>query len=235
MAIIEGNTAWKDAMKIEPIPQENETPSRPIYAMSSIEYGAFRDTMARKDKYWFCGALRDYAAFLFNGYKNSLTWDCSGVIKYTPPCAGCSNCVQRKKEVKRKWSLFLPNTQAASQEPMSFNPECGMVQELCYKTCDFKIETVNPTHDKPKLNVVLGKNSYSYTEFVSEGWNRLKNVQGNSNVISVRTVELVPKESEKEVTIEIDREEFEAKPVKVTILPKIVKLFCRPQAVQVNG
>ncbi|KOB79225.1 Acylglycerol kinase, mitochondrial, partial [Operophtera brumata] len=231
MAIIRGNTVWKDAMKIEPIVDENEVPSRPIYAMSSFEWGAFRDTMARKDRYWFVGSLRNYASFLFNGYKESLTWNCSGTLKFTPPCVGCSNCVIKKPEVKRKWSFFMPTSQAVQKDDTkTLNPECAKSQELCFKTCDFKIQTANiePSNQPPSLSVALGKNTYSYGEFVSEGWNRLKN-KNNSEPIYARTIELIPQENETEVTIEIDKEEFEVKPVKITVLPNVIKLFCNPE------
>ncbi|XP_061729702.1 acylglycerol kinase, mitochondrial [Cydia pomonella] len=225
MAIIKGNTEWKDALKIEQITDGEETP-KPIFAMSSIEWGAFRDTMAKKDKYWFTAGLREYATFLFNGYKDSITWNCSGTLKYTPPCAGCANCVQKKPEPKRKWSFFIPSTQAATGDPKEINPECLKSEELCFKTAEFKIETAAEKQEKPSLKIILGKSSYSYTQFVSEGWDRLKNKPEVKEVISARTVELIPQDSGKEVTIEIDKEEFELKPVKVTILPKIVKLFC---------
>ncbi|XP_028172406.1 acylglycerol kinase, mitochondrial [Ostrinia furnacalis] len=229
MAIIEGNTEWKDAMKIEPIPEENEEPSRPIYALTSLEWGAFRDTFAKKDKYWFCGSLREYASFIFNGYKDSLSWNCSGVIKYTPPCAGCSNCVQKKPEVKRKWLFFIPSTQAAQQLDSSKveNPECSISQELCFKTCDFKIQPYKIQNHLPALGIMLGRGSYSYTEFVSEGWDRIKKKGSQPDVIPARSVELIPNKHTNEVMIEIDKEEFEVKPVKITLLPRIVKLFCK--------
>ncbi|XP_063536702.1 acylglycerol kinase, mitochondrial isoform X2 [Cydia strobilella] len=225
MAVIKGNTEWKDALKIEQITDGEEAP-RPIFAMSSIEWGAFRDTMAKKDKYWFTAGLREYATFIFNGYKDSITWNCSGTLNYTPPCAGCANCVQKKPEPKRKWSFFIPSTQAATVDPKEINPECLKSEELCFKTAEFKIETAAEKQEKPSLKIILGKSSYSYAEFVSEGWDRLKNKPEDKEVISARTVELLPQDPGKEVTIEIDKEEFELKPVKVTILPKVVKLFC---------
>lgn len=237
MAIIQGSTEWKDAMKIEPIANEDEEPSKPIYAMASMEWGAFRDTLARKDKYWLFGPLREYFAFIFNGYKSSLTWNCSGTVKYTPPCAGCSNCVARRPEVKSKWSFFMPSTQAAVQPDQSnaLNPDCVSLQELCFKTCDFKIKTQNieTKTEVPALSLILGKNSYSYVDFVTEGWNRLKK-NDEANRIYARTIELHPKEFDKDVTIEIDKEEFDLKPVKITLLPKIIKLFCHPRVNNIN-
>lgn len=227
MAIIKWNTEWKDAMKIEPI--TTEEPSRPIFALSLIEWGAFRDAVARKDKYWFVGGLRNYATYIFNGYKNSLTWNCSGTIKYTPPCPGCTNCTPKRQEVKRKWFFFSPSHK---EEEVKMNPECSVTEELCFKSCDFKIQTPNIDKDSdvPSLSVVLGKNNYSYTEFVAEGWNRLKGVASDQKVIKARTIELVPREpdADKDI-IEIDKEEFDVKPVRITLLPKIVRLFCLPQ------
>lgn len=233
MAIVNGNTVWKDAMKIEPLATGDEEPSRPIYAMSAIEWGAFRDTLAKRDSYWFLGALREQAAFLFNGYKDSLTWNCSGTIRYTPPCSGCTNCVPKRVEPKTKWSFFIPNTAKAQQkdEAKLLNPLCLTTQDLCFKTADFKIETQNNKDNQPSaLSIVLGKNKYSYSEFVSEGWKRLKNLDNGPEPIYARTVELLPEKYDKEVTIEIDKEEFEVKPVKITILPKVIKLFCSPKS-----
>ncbi|XP_014369365.2 acylglycerol kinase, mitochondrial [Papilio machaon] len=226
MAIIKGDTEWKDAMKIEPMVDEEEAPSRPIYAMTSLEWGAFRDTMAKRDKYWFYGPLRDYASYIFNGYKESLNWNCSGVIKYTPPCAGCNNCIQKKPEVKRKWSFFMPSAPETATATV-VNPECAILQELCFKTSNLRIRPQKFGQSEiPSLSVVLGKNKYSYSEFVSEGWQRIKGIDENNKSIAARTVELLPNESGPDVIIDIDREEFEVKPVKITLLPHIVKVFC---------
>ncbi|KAL4710606.1 hypothetical protein ACJJTC_003242 [Scirpophaga incertulas] len=233
MAIIEGNTVWKDAMKIEPIPMEHdETPSRPIFALSSIEWGAFRDSQAKKDKYWFYGPWREHASYLFNGYKDSLTWNCSGIIKYTPPCAGCSNCVERKPEVKKKWLFFVSNSNVAhdTDHTKTVNPECRKSQEICFKTCDFIIHTNNNAQSlftMPTISIMLGKNSYSYTDFVSEGWDRIRSKQRALGAISARTIELIPNKPKQDEMIEIDKEEFEVKPIKITLMPKIVKLYCK--------
>ncbi|CAH2077071.1 unnamed protein product, partial [Iphiclides podalirius] len=230
MAIIKGNTIWKDAMKIEPLVQDGEVPSRPIYAITSLEWGAFRDTLAKRDKYWIYGPLREYASFIFNGYKESLNWNCSGVINYTPPCAGCSNCLRKRPEIKRKWSFFMPNTQTTQLDNGSIaNPDCATSQEICFKTSDFRIRTRNFENTNiPSLSVVLGKNKYTYSEFVSEGWRRIQGSEENIKSIEARTVELQPKESGSEVVIGIDREEFEVKPIKVTLLPNVIKLFYNP-------
>lgn len=229
MAIIENNTTWKDVMKIEPLAVEDETPIKPIYAMTSIEWGAFRDTLAKKDKYWIYGPLRGYVSYIFNGYKDSLSWNCSGTLKFTPPCAGCSNCLIKKPEVKRKWAFFIPTTEPPQKEVIEIvNPECAVANELCFKSTDFRIRPEN-NDGLSILSVGLGKNKYSYTEFVSEGWRRLNGNSETPEAVKARTVEIQPLENRSDVVIAIDQEEFDVKPVKVTVLPKMVKFFCKSE------
>lgn len=236
MAIVKGNTVWKDAIKIEPINQEQETPTKPVFAMSSVEWGAFKDVFAKKDKYWIYGPLREYASFIFNGYKQSLCWNCSGTLKYTPPCTGCSNCLQKRPEMKSKWSFLMPSVSSQNKSTTPdltslINMNCSKTEEICFKTCDFRIVSPNVQNNVqvPALSIAIGKNgqTYSYPEFVSEGWKRVKSDQITNSILA-RTVELIPQSTEKEAIIEIDKEEFEAKPVKITLLPKVVKLFCKP-------
>ncbi|XP_047506920.1 acylglycerol kinase, mitochondrial [Pieris napi] len=230
MAIVQGQTVLKDAMKIEPLANEEETPSRPIYAMTSIDWGAFRDIRAKRDKYWLYGPLREYASYIFNGYKDSITWICNGVITYTPPCAGCSNCITKKPELKRKWSFFMPSTQATTDTDKLkiLNPECASTHELCFKTSEMKISP-KLSGGIPALRVELGRNKYSYTEFVSEGWRRIKGDSKIEEVIQARTILLQPQSTKPDEVFEIDKEEFDVKPMKVTILPNMIKLFCKSE------
>ncbi|VVC97210.1 unnamed protein product [Leptidea sinapis] len=230
MAIIKGNTEWRDAMKVETIADEYEVPNKPIYALSSLEWGAFRDVQARQDKYWIYGPLRTYASYIFNGYKNTLTWDCQGEIKYTPPCSGCSNCLRKKPEIKRKWSFLLSSKQTVpSFDPATVtNPECSITTDLCFRTCDFRIYQ-KKSDGLPALIIGIGKNKYTYTEFVSEGWRRIKGEKDLKQLIEARTIELRPINPKPEEVIEIDKEEFDVKPIKITYLPKMVKFFCKPQ------
>uniref|UniRef100_A0A2A4K801 Acylglycerol kinase, mitochondrial n=1 Tax=Heliothis virescens TaxID=7102 RepID=A0A2A4K801_HELVI len=230
MAIIKGSTVWKDAMKVEPLEEDGDAFGKPIYALCSLEWGAFRDVSSKKHKYWLYGSLREYASYIFNGYRQSLTWHCKGTIKYTPPCDGCSNCLKKRPQLKRKWSFFVPTTSYAQvNDPTNIvNSNCDSTKEICFQTSDFRIMTPNVqnTHTTPALSIGIGKYNYKYTEFVSDGWRR---VRDNSirNAILARSVILFPKEYFGATVIDIDREEYEAKPIKVTLMPKVVKLFCK--------
>jgi acylglycerol kinase len=53
MSIVRGKLENKDVMKIEIIPSADETvPLKPVYAVGSLQWGAFRDILAKRDKYW---------------------------------------------------------------------------------------------------------------------------------------------------------------------------------------
>lgn len=68
MAVIEEVTKPVDIMRIEIIDEEQETQKKPIYAVAGMQWGAYRDAEAFKDKYWYFGPFRKYATYLFNGY-----------------------------------------------------------------------------------------------------------------------------------------------------------------------
>lgn len=68
MAVIQEATKPLDVMKIEILDdQDNETPHKPIFALSGLRWGAFRDAETKQDKYWYFGPLRNYVTYVFNG------------------------------------------------------------------------------------------------------------------------------------------------------------------------
>lgn len=67
MAVIERFTRPIDVMKIEVIDDE-ESQGKAVYAVAAVEWGAYRDARAKKDKYWYFGPFRNYATYIFNGY-----------------------------------------------------------------------------------------------------------------------------------------------------------------------
>lgn len=232
MAIIKNETQTQDVMKIEVIEDNTEAPGKPIYAVGHIEWGAFRDAFVKRDKYWFYGGLRNYATYIFNGYKNSLSWDCKGTLKFTPPCSGCNNC--RLPQVRKKGSwldIVLPKVESnAINYSKILNENCSVFDELCFKSTEMNIVPKRSTSDStPYLSVILGKMTISYTDFISEGWRRIKKgLPEDVKDIKVRTVELLPLNASKpgnELFFNIDNEEFEVKPIKITLLPNAISVF----------
>ncbi|XP_017779933.1 PREDICTED: acylglycerol kinase, mitochondrial [Nicrophorus vespilloides] len=235
LAIVEEATKPIDVMKIELI---NEGPepeeAKPVYALSGIEWGAYRDAAARKDKYWYYGPLRKYATYIFSGYKDSLSWNCNALVTYTLPCEGCSNCtIERTESDKRWYHRFFSSPKDNKSKAHIINDQCKLQQEKQISTTDLALITSNilgETSGPPQLQLHLGPDSVDYVDFVSAGFKT--ETGGNREVketILARQMEIKPVTAEegKEIWFSIDNEDFEVKPVKITLLPKIIRMFCK--------
>lgn len=83
----------------------------------------------------------------------------------------------------------------------------------------------------PRLRLEIGSTDIDYLDFVSRGW-QFENGGDKDvkEVMDVRQVQINPLETwkqEKEVWFSIDKEEYEVKPVKVTLMPGIAQMYCK--------
>lgn len=213
ISIVRGKTAKKDVMKIEIISNEvDEMAKKPIYALAVLEWGAFRDVLNQRDRYWYFGSLREHAAFIFNAFSNSLTWNCDASIVWTEPCFGCSNCYVKphqgevKQQSRRWWSAFIPmgsptsNKASLPDYSRVKNDRCSVQNELKIHTTGLRLTTSNATHaidnqtetEPPKLHVELAKLNYGF-DFVLDSWKRLNsgNIEFDTEY-AVRSIQIIP-------------------------------------------
>ncbi|XP_018331823.1 acylglycerol kinase, mitochondrial isoform X1 [Agrilus planipennis] len=244
LAVVEACTKPVDVMKIE-VTDKTENSGKPIYAVSCLEWGAFRDAEARKDKYWYFGPLRSYITYLVNGFKNDLNWDCKATINYTLPCKGCSNCQAKPNENRRWYHRFMPYKERVAELTTVANDECQEIHEKEISTVDFSLFTSNivanvdhaKSNDEPaKLSLTLGPKTVDYTNFVSQGWKSEKGFGRNySEVIEAKQIEIIPKSNQqhgKEFWYSIDKEDYEVKPIKITLMPRALRMFCRKSDIE---
>ncbi|XP_011636985.1 acylglycerol kinase, mitochondrial isoform X1 [Pogonomyrmex barbatus] len=239
MAIIKNNFKSIDAIEIKLLKDDPDNPIKPIYAVDGIEWGAWSDTHARIDKYWYWGPLRKYAAYLFNGYKSNLNWKCNALMKYTNPCKGCSCCYsknsynQSSNLNKRWWHAFLPKRQIFTLDnPVDYskviNVDCGIFHEMPISTTELCIKTDNinvPVQSTPSLKITLGPENISYATFVEKGWKKeINNELPINSVLDAKTIELHP-ETNGDRMFYIDHEEYELKPIQIRLLPQSITIF----------
>lgn len=92
---------------------ENELPGKPVYCLGVIQWGAYRDAYAKRDKYWYWGMLRSYVTYIFMGLKSEesgMSWQCNGHLSYILPCKGCAKCIkaaENDKSAHRWWHVFV--------------------------------------------------------------------------------------------------------------------------------
>lgn len=245
LAIVKGKTVSKDIIKIEVIDEDEEGQEiirKPIYAVTNLQWGGFRDVFAKREKYWYTGSLRNYTAFLFNGFD---PFECKAKLIYSEACGGCSNCHVKPETVKvqskRWWARFLPKL--GVQQPVAIDYS-KVTNENCAKTVEVEVNAneviistdnlISPdaVGDKPKLKIQLAKPNDSSVDFIMEGWKRVKNreyynIPEPESVIEARTVTLIPQKSQtkKEEFYSIDNEEYDVKSVKISLMPSKINFF----------
>lgn len=249
MAVIQEITKPIDVIKIEVLETENELPGKPVYCLGGIQWGAYRDAYAKRDKYWYWGMLRSYVTYIFMGLKSEesgVSWQCKGHLSYILSCKGCSKCIQaveNDKSAHRWWHVFV---QRQVKDPVSkdyskvINEHCGSKLEQDFSTVDVSLTTANVCPNcirdgDPHIRVAVGPPSVSFTGFVSEGWRReYGKVPRTEHVLQAREVEIRPvlknNLENTEHWISIDNEDYEVKPIYATLLPKKVHVFYTPAA-----
>lgn len=243
MAVIEEVVKPVDVMKIEVFDNSTgEKVGKPVYALNSIKWGAFRDAEVKKEKYWYFGKLRNYVTYLFNGYKNSLSWNCAAQVNYSVPCEGCKHCVQVKNDQPKKWyQKFQREADPNAKYLAVDNPACEEVHEKKISTSDLALLTSNAIPSNlsdpriPKLQLNIGPDAPEYLSFVKQGWGH-ENGKGRiiQEVIEAKTIEINPEvvsNDDDEKWFSIDNENYEVKPIKITLLPKVINMFCRKEMV----
>lgn len=114
------------------------------------------------------------------------------------------------------------------------NEQCKLKENREIITADLLLSTMNTSEEykgPSKLELKLGPQSVDYFDFVSQGFQSLKGKRIVNETIEAREIELTPKNNEKEMWYSIDRENFEVKPVKITLLPQIIRMFCKKEVV----
>ncbi|XP_071535073.1 acylglycerol kinase, mitochondrial isoform X2 [Panulirus ornatus] len=256
MAIVHDIKRPLDVMEITPLQNpEVEAVPKPVYAASTVEWGAYRDAYERKDTYWYWSVLKKYMTYVFSSYKD-ITWDCSAEVEISAPCSGCSRCRMNtdheefKKDdtpepLRRWWMAYLPKPQPVSgttpdEEKVDYssiiNEDCGVLHKSTISSiCDLNISTRNTPHSLGVSNYALvlktGPPSIGVLEFIKEGWRRewnsCKNYSAETAVgeITLRPTGNTKTEKGIDRELSIDSETFEVRPMKIKMKPSAVTIF----------
>lgn len=238
ITIVRGQLEKKDAMKIELIDDENAlNKSRAIYSVGSIQWGAFRDIKSKRDKYWYTDGFREYFALIINSFSNEITWNCKASLTYTDPCRGCKNCRSISENTgsqnKRWWAKFVPLTKPVIPSGIDYtkiiNDKCNETHRIEIESTEFELNT--ESNDKstiPKLIIKLSGILNSGFDYMFNAWGKIHKPYNESNtnsVIEAKTIEILPQKNEAQSYYSIDNEDFEVKPIRVSVLPEAIQMF----------
>ncbi|CAD5114804.1 DgyrCDS3846 [Dimorphilus gyrociliatus] len=223
MSIIKGVTKKENIMKIRA--EEGE----PVFALSDLLWGTFRDTHAQVDKYWYYGPLKRKVAYLATTLRGTWPPTIQADITYTLPCSGCNKCVPKFEPPKWRWWHILLKPQyelPAVDYSKIVNENCGIEHN----------ESISGIELHAKLNessiaVSILNDAPEKMEFIKEGWAREKNQ--NLNLIKRKSIDVqslklnpqMPKETETKAWLNIDNEEFELFPLTFELIKSKLLLF----------
>ncbi|KAH8408166.1 hypothetical protein KR222_005690 [Zaprionus bogoriensis] len=235
MPLLKNQYTYKNVIQYDVLnPEANdgkENQLKPIFGLSGFSWGLLKDIDQTKDKYWYLGPLKHHIAAFLRSFSGNVNWNLKTDYIYTPPCSGCSNCYAQK-EYSQPSGFFLSklvapkNGSADSSQKMIKNENCDT--------------NLHGSIVSNQINIALNQNKENFAQLESKfisslqpGWDFIKTIPNITNktiepnvVVKSRTIKLYPSENTPDIYYSIDGEEYEPRPIKVSIVPNAIKVFC---------
>ncbi|KAH8249099.1 hypothetical protein KR032_005843 [Drosophila birchii] len=216
--------------------EEGEQHLKPIYGLNGLSWGLLKDIDNAKDKYWYFGPLRHYASAAFRYFVDN--WSLKTDYVYTPPCPGCIDCaaaIQRQEDAALPAGrftnlIFKYKKSSPAEQPMV---RALVKNEICGNKFEGSIEA-------NQINIKCTQNKDNFAELESQfisslqpGWDYIRQIPqvvASSSilptlVVNSRTIQLHPAGEMADKFYSIDGEEYDARPIKVSVVPNAIKVF----------
>ncbi|XP_042693915.1 acylglycerol kinase, mitochondrial isoform X2 [Centrocercus urophasianus] len=231
LAILKGETVPLDVLQIK---GEKE---QPVFALSSLRWGSYRDAGVKVSKYWYLGPLKTKAAHFFSALKE---WPQKhqAALMYLGPTERPPEEPEEKPSrpplyVRLYRRLRLYWSPPRKEIPKEVAPEDW--QELKLSTVELSIATQNRQLDLTRtedfMNICIEADTVSKGQFVNRGSQKMRDPhmcpEGSQCIQASRCILQLPEGTEG--SFGIDNEEYEAMPVEVKLLPRKLRFFCDPR------
>lgn len=231
LSILKGETVPLDVLQIK---GEKE---QPVFALSSLRWGAFRDVASNISKYWYLGPLKTRAAHWFSTLKEwpqihqaSLSY--LGPVPRPPdlPAEKPSrpNLLYRiHRRLKNYWNPPI------EEPPKEQEPEQLENKEI--STVELSVSTHNKNPVKRRVDdsmlITLEPDSLTVGQFITEGTKKavdpMRPIENSLQLEASAACLNLPKEGAG--FYDIDNEEYEAMSVEVRLLPRKLRFFCNAE------
>ncbi|XP_068158494.1 acylglycerol kinase, mitochondrial [Drosophila tropicalis] len=213
---------------------------KPIFGLNRFSWGILKNIDSLKDKYWYFGPLRHYVAALLTSTSYKSNWSFEIAYEYTPPCPGCRNCAVLNRPVGPTPAVigsgpfFIRKLVTPKIEPWSQKSSTKQIQN---NNCSTQIKGKIEAND---LTIACSRNKENFVELESKfikslhpGWDFIKNIPNisisniqPSLVLKSRTIQLYPSSLKTSLLYSIDGEEYDPRPIKISVVPNAIKVFC---------
>ncbi|XP_062317064.1 acylglycerol kinase, mitochondrial [Osmerus eperlanus] len=227
LSILRGETVPLDVLQIK---GEKE---QPVFALTGLRWGAFRDVAATISKYWYLGPLKTRAAHWLSTLREwpqvheasvsylAPTLRPPDLPTHKPPRASLLNRIIRR--LKNYWSPPVEEPPKV-EEPVQWEEKQLSTLELSIHT-----HNKNPVETRLDDSMVLSAEPDTFTvgEFITVGIKKEEDptvFTKKSLTVEASAVQLnLP--SEGAGFYNIDNEAYEAMPVEVQLLPRKLRFF----------
>ncbi|NXE61181.1 AGK protein, partial [Calcarius ornatus] len=231
LAILKGETVPLDVLQIK---GEKE---QPVFAVSGLRWGSYRDAGVKASKYWYLGPLKTKAAHLFSIFKE---WPQKhqAALMYVGPTERPPEEAEEKSSSRpplyvRLYRRLRSYWSSPKEFPQDVAPQDW--EELKLSTIEVSIATRNRQLDlartKDFMDICIEAESVSKGEFVHRGSQKMRDPhmcpEGSQCIQASRCILQLPEGTEG--SFGIDNEEYEAMPVEVKLLPRKLRFFCDPK------
>uniref|UniRef100_A0A4X2LAZ4 Acylglycerol kinase, mitochondrial n=2 Tax=Vombatus ursinus TaxID=29139 RepID=A0A4X2LAZ4_VOMUR len=231
LAIVKGETIPLDVLQIK---GEKE---QPVFALSGLRWGSYRDAGVKVSKYWYLGPLKTKAAHFFSTLKE---WPQihQASISYVGPTERPPSEPEEKPPrpaLYRRIFRRLASYWTRPQDAVSQKVKPEVWKEVQLSTLELSITTRNSRPDltgtEDFMNICIEPDTVSKSDFISIGSQKMRDPhmcpEGSEYLQASRCTLLLPERTGG--SFSIDSEEYEAMGVEVTLLPKKLQFFCDPR------
>ncbi|NWW92739.1 AGK protein, partial [Rhynochetos jubatus] len=231
LAILKGETVPLDVLQIK---GEKE---QPVFAVTGLRWGSYRDAGVKVSKYWYLGPLKTKAAHFFSMFKE---WPQKhqAALMYLGPTERPPEEPEEKPSrpplyVRLYRRLRLYWSSPPKEIPQEVAPEDW--EELKLSAIELSIATRNRQLDLTRtedfMDICIEADTVSKGQFVNRGSQKMRDPhtcpEGSQCIQASRCLLQLPEGTEG--SFGIDNEEYEAMPVEVKLLPRKLRFFCDPR------
>ncbi|XP_044127862.1 acylglycerol kinase, mitochondrial isoform X2 [Bufo gargarizans] len=230
LSILKGETMPLDVLQIK---GEQE---QPVFALSGLRWGSYRDAAEKSTKYWYLGPLKTRAAHLFS----TLTWPQRHEASILflgpterPPEEEAKGIQVRPPlyvRIYRRLAKYWSNPKV--EVPVEVAPEPWEEAQLSAVELSISTQNHEPdlTRQMDSMSICIEPDTISKSEFISLGVEKTHNPQlcpKDAQILYVSHCNIqLPEGTAGHFSI--DSEEYDAMSVEVTLLPRKLRFFCHP-------
>ncbi|CAN0007335.1 unnamed protein product [Lampetra planeri] len=223
LAIVRGSTVPVDVLQVVGVE------GKPVYALSELRWGNYRDAQASAPRYWYLGPLKKVASYLLSTFQE---WPPSrhALLSYAEPAERpeyveeSPGPVPRASLWRRIYNRFLRLQESkVPEKPVEETPQT----EMEISSMEVVISSLNAVLDLKKpdaVDIVLMPSAVTKMDFIRAGMQKENAVREDCTKLQAKEVSLKPQVQGG--WFSIDSEEYEAMDVQVRVLPWKLKLFC---------